>query len=521
MSFQVPRSSRVTGGVGDFEGTEHGRNIQSSSRVGVIQQLDLEKVRARVVFGDPQDAQSQFVSGWLPFIQPAASIGRSGVSAWQPPQVGDLVQVVCPGGELSMGQILPVNHMRPKDLPFNDRADGYHFGELGETRTSVYRKLFADGTLIEYDIGQKMVRVETPGSIKAHACGQILMHAPFIQLDAEQVHVTGKLLLSDQVIGMKKDLSGTQLLDFLGDTIELNNQGGMFGVAMGLVSSFGLSTLSGAIGNFGNFGSLFSGLTSIAGPMQAVTNFIGSTGLSSLIPSSVLGAVTSIAGASGVMGPLSTAMGFAQQLTATGALQFPQDPWQMAGLALDVAAATGAPLPPGAGLVTDVLGNTVGNFDGQATITGWLGNNITMEQLTEVAGASGLLPTDAAGLNGVVQGIQSALENPTPDANGLVPSPVSFSAGDLMNGLADSPYTSITNPELAEAIWNGEDGAGQAQGWEMLYHGGVSPGDMMSDFVNAGQIDLESLLGLATDLQREGNGPTENDNCDIQVKSDS
>ena len=55
------------------------------------------------------------------------------------------------------------------------------------------------------------VRVETPGSILAHACGQVIIRSPFIQLDGT-VHVTGQLLCSDTITGMKKDLSGPDVL---------------------------------------------------------------------------------------------------------------------------------------------------------------------------------------------------------------------------------------------------------------------------------------------------------------------
>lgn len=514
MSFQVPRNSLRTGGVGDYEGSEHGRNIQQSSKVAVIKEIDLEKVRARVTFGDPEDANNSFASGWLPIVQPASSVGRSGVSAWQPPQVGDPVQVSCPGGELAQGQIFPLNHMRPADMPFGDRASGYEFGDLGDARTSVYRKLFSDGTLIEYDIEQKLVRVETSGSVKAHACGQIILKSPFIQLDADQVHVTGKLMLSDQVVGMKKDLTGTRKLDFLGDTIQLNDNGGMFGIAAGLISTFGLTTMTGAIGGFGNFGSMFSGLTSQFGPMGGLSSVLGASGLSSILPSGVLGGLTSAVGVSNLIDPLSTAMGFALEVTTGGLPQFPQDPWQMAGLALDIAQATGAPLPPGASLVTDALGGlTGGNFDGQATIAGWLGSNtITSEDLTAVAGAAGVMPTDTAGLSGFVTGLSDTLQQPV-DQGGAG---LSYSSADVVNGM-QTGFTSVTDGDMTEAIYS----ESLAADWEMLYHGGVSPGDMMSSFVDSGQIDLESLLGFATSLQRDGNGPQAGDDCDIEVKSNA
>ena len=201
----------------------------------LFRSVDLERRLLRVTIGE---ADNVIETAWLPVLEGSASATRGGMSAWVPPRIDDVVQVACPGGELSLGVIMTSQFMHANDAPFGDRAEGYEFGELGEPRDSVWRQLFADGTLIEYDKGQHLVRVETPGSVKVHACGQVIIKSPLIQLDADAVHVTGKLLLSDKVIGMNRELTGNGPLDFLGDPIKLNDQGGVFGIAGSLISSF-------------------------------------------------------------------------------------------------------------------------------------------------------------------------------------------------------------------------------------------------------------------------------------------
>ena len=167
-------------------------------------------------------------------VQPAASVRRAGASMNS--LQGRYWLRACPGGDLALGQVLPVNHARRGTLRRSCRR--LEFGEP-DPRGTVWRKLFNDGTLIEYDNQAMAVRVETPGSILAHACGQVIIRSPFIQLDGT-VHVTGQLLCSDTITGMKKDLSGPDVLKLLGDPIELNEGGGMFGLAASLITSFGL-----------------------------------------------------------------------------------------------------------------------------------------------------------------------------------------------------------------------------------------------------------------------------------------
>lgn len=481
MSFQVPRSSRRTGGVGVFENTEGARNTENLLRTGKVQEVDLERRLVRVCIGEGEGC---IETAWLPVLEVSASATRGGLSAWDPPRVDDVVQVLCPGGELTLGMVIPSQFMHANDAPFGDRAEGYEFGALGDPRDGVWRRLFGDGTLLEYDRDAKLVRVETPGSVKVHACGQVIIKSPFIQLDADAVHVTGKLLLSDKVIGMNKELTGNAPLDFLGDPIHLNNQGGVFGIAGSLISGFGLTSMAGAIGNFGSFDGLFGNLVNGIGAPMGLESFLGGGGLLGSIPADILGAGFNALGVPNVLGPLSNVMGFIQNPE-----QLLADPWGMAQFATQVAQATGVQLPPALG----------GVFDGFQAISDWVqGGEINVNQLVQVASSSGLLPSGAADLATTVSGVLNSaqqgggfLVGDQPIGGGqLTPS-------NLMQGLRSS-MAAITDDALADTI----NDQGLVQTWEMLFHGEVQPGTMIADFVERGEINLESLLNIATPLQR-------------------
>ena len=489
MSFQVPRSSRRTGGVGQFENTEGARNTENILRTGKVRDVDLEKRLVRVCIGEDGSPGGCIETAWLPVLEVSASSTRGGLSSWDPPRVDDVVQIFAPGGELTTGMILSSMFMHKDDAPFGDRAEGYEFGDLGDARDSVWRKLFGDGTLLEYDKGKNLVRVETPGSVKVHACGQVIIKSPFIKLDADAVHVTGKLLLSDKVIGMDKELKGNAPLDFLGDPIKLNDQGGVFGIAGSLISGFGLTDMAGAIGGFGDFGQLFGGLTEGLGAPMGLDSFLGEGGLLGAIPADILGAGFNALGVENVLAPLSGAMGFVQDLESGNWLG-------MANFAVDIAEQFGLDVPD---FVEGGLG-MIGQLGPQPfeTIAGWVeGGNINVNQLVQVAQSSGLLPDGVSQLAGTVSSVLTSAQG---GGLGGIGGGGQLNPQNLMTGLR-SGMAAITDQELANTI----DQNSVVPTWEMLFHGGVQPGTMIGSFVDSGQVNIESLLNVGTPMQRDPN----------------
>ena len=474
MNFQLEKSNRNTGGVGNFEATEQERHLNNLIRMGLIKEIDLEKIRVKVMFGNENDPKNSFLSGWLPLMQPNASTFAGGVSEWVPAKVGDIVPVLCIGGSLENGYVMPAtDFMTPTNAPFGTMADGYEFGEIGDIRDNVWRKIFADGTLIEFDLGQNLIRVETPGSIKAYAGGQIIIKSPFVQVDCDAMHVTGKLLCSDQIIGMTKDLSGNQKLDLLGDPIHLNNGGGVFGIAASLIGSVAsIPSVSSAVGSFGNVGSFMTNVTGAGGPLSSLGGFMGEVNsLMSVIPSDVLGSVMNISGVSQYLGPLSTVMNF---------IEDPIDGFnttEMFTFATQVATAAGINLPTAG----------VGGFDFLSSALS--GGDLTLNDFIDVGVSTGILSgdlaTQASTFENLINSVQST--NNLPD----------YDPADLINGLR-SNLTRISDNDLINTI------AGQdfEPVWELLVRGDTSAGGMISQVVNNGERNVEQLLNVATQLNR-------------------
>ena len=90
-------------------------------------------------------------------------------------------------------------------------------------------------------------------------------------------------------------------------------------------------------------------------------------------------------------------------------------------------------------------------------------------------------------------------------------------SGDIMNGLR-SGLTAITDSELADTIFSRDD---LVENWDAMFQANIDAGDMISNAVNNGDVSIEELLGIATQLQRNGNGAQEGDECNISTNCGS
>ena len=86
-----------------------------------------------------------------------------------------------------------------------------------------------------------------------------------------------------------------------------------------------------------------------------------------------------------------------------------------------------------------------------------------------------------------------------------------------MNGLR-SGLTAITDTDLADTIFSRGD---LVENWDAMFQGNVDAGDMISNAVNNGDVSIEELLGIATQLQRDGNGAQAGDDCSISTNCSS
>lgn len=108
--------------IGELE-----RRLSNIIRPGTVLEADYAKARIRVTMGDN-------TSAWLPWLTSRAGKDRT----WHPPEIGEQVIVIAPGGELSAGYVLP-GGIYKNDYPAN--AD----------KSGISRTTFEDGAVIEYD----------------------------------------------------------------------------------------------------------------------------------------------------------------------------------------------------------------------------------------------------------------------------------------------------------------------------------------------------------------------------------
>jgi phage baseplate assembly protein V len=87
-----------------FALSEMNRRLLQIIRIGIIQEIDYVKAKARVKIGDN-------ITGWRPWVSLA--------KAWIPPSVGDQVVVLSPNGDFEQGIILSALYHSKSKAPSN------------------------------------------------------------------------------------------------------------------------------------------------------------------------------------------------------------------------------------------------------------------------------------------------------------------------------------------------------------------------------------------------------------------
>lgn len=152
----------------EFNHAELHRRLANLIRIGVIEEADYTKAKARVRIGD-------LLTAWLSWTAPRAG----GDIEWQAPEVGEQVLVLAPSGELSQAIICPAIYSAQHPAP----AD----------RKTIRKVTFADGTIVEYDreahrftmavAGENAdVRVLSAGKVTVTADGDATISAAGIAL---------------------------------------------------------------------------------------------------------------------------------------------------------------------------------------------------------------------------------------------------------------------------------------------------------------------------------------------------
>jgi len=115
--------------------TEAERRISNVALMGQVVALDTARARP-------------ITTGWLPFATLRAGLDRT----WHPPEPGEQVLLVAPGGDLNqgvvVGSIYRADHPAPADSE------------------DISRTLFKDGAVMEYDRAQHHWRLAVPAGGK-------------------------------------------------------------------------------------------------------------------------------------------------------------------------------------------------------------------------------------------------------------------------------------------------------------------------------------------------------------------
>ena len=168
--------------------TEVERRISTVALMGQVVALDTVRARVRVQAGP-------ITTGWLPFATMRAGEDRT----WHPPEPGEQVLLVAPGGDLNQGVVVGSIYRAAHPAPA-DSAD-------------VSRTLFKDGAVMEYDRVQPHWRLAVPagGKIVLEIGATTLalrddgttLTTPIFVVDATESTFTGSVLVKKLLTYLK------------------------------------------------------------------------------------------------------------------------------------------------------------------------------------------------------------------------------------------------------------------------------------------------------------------------------
>jgi phage baseplate assembly protein V len=150
----VNRNDQTTSGVGAFESTDTARRLSNVIRYGVVAEADYAQALIRLELQD-----GELLTDWIPWVTLRAGPDRF----WWAPEVGEVMLVLAPSGELANAVALPAAFSNS-----NQNAD----------RPTVQRQTFEDGTVIEYDRAAHRYTLDATAS-----GGEVIVKAALIHLN--------------------------------------------------------------------------------------------------------------------------------------------------------------------------------------------------------------------------------------------------------------------------------------------------------------------------------------------------
>jgi phage baseplate assembly protein V len=156
----VNRSDQTTSGVGSAESTDHARRLSNVARYGTVAETDYTGATAGFPAIRVQLQDGEILSDWVPWFSPRAGGDR----VWDPPEVGEVVMLLAPSGELANGVAIPGLF-----------SDGNSNGD----RAGLHRRTYADGTVIEYDRQAHRLTIDATA-----ASGQVVVKGQAVHVEA-------------------------------------------------------------------------------------------------------------------------------------------------------------------------------------------------------------------------------------------------------------------------------------------------------------------------------------------------
>lgn len=154
--LRVNRDDQITSGVGAFEHTEGARRISNLIRYGVVKEADYDNALIRV---ETQDGE--LLSDWIPWV----TLRAGGDKFWWAPEVGEVMMLLAPSGELANAVALPAAFS-------NSNQNG--------NKATVQRQTFEDGTVLEYDREAHRYTIDTTAS-----SGSVVIKAQTATVEAD------------------------------------------------------------------------------------------------------------------------------------------------------------------------------------------------------------------------------------------------------------------------------------------------------------------------------------------------
>jgi phage baseplate assembly protein V len=163
--FQLQRDDQITSGVGGREATDHARRLSNVARYGTVAEADYSGETAGFPAIRVSLQDGAILTDWLPWFSPRAGKDR----VWDPPEVGEVVMLLAPSGELSNG--VAISGL------FSD-------GNANGDRAGIHRRTYDDGTVVEYDRDSHTFTVDASASNS-----QVVFKAKRIRLRTAEISV--------------------------------------------------------------------------------------------------------------------------------------------------------------------------------------------------------------------------------------------------------------------------------------------------------------------------------------------